>query len=296
MQPLIDVSRFLHANKTYLNPKSMHRRYLLFVITTFVLVSCKKEKYISQVIPPPDPVIPTVFLKDVVIPRLPSPYYHFEYNATGKVSFVSFASDFTRYDVIYNGDRISEMKNNILVNKDRLQYSYDNAGKVGTIEYADSTGLVYTRLNLSYDGKKLIKLDRERKSGGGFIVDRTLTMSYYPDDNLQELSYHYLPFNGQPEAIYADRFEQYDNKINVDGFGLLHSEFFDHLILLPGVQLQKNNPGKESRVGNAENYTVNYTYTYNDKNLPMTKKGNLILLTGNNAGQQFETNSVFSYY
>ena len=177
----------------------MHRRYLLFVIAIFVLASCKKEKYISPVIPPP--VIPTVFLKDVVIPRLPSPYYHFEYDATGKVSFVSFASDFTRYDVIYNGDRISEMKNNILVNKDRLHYSYDNSGRVGTIRYADSTGLVYTRLNLSYDGKKLIKMDRERKSDGGFIVDRTLTMSYYPDGNLMELTDHYLAFNGQPELF-----------------------------------------------------------------------------------------------
>jgi len=274
----------------------MHRRYLLFVLATFVLVSCKKEKYISPVIPPPDPVITKVFLRDVVIPRLPSPYYHFEYDATGKISFVSFASDLTRYDVVYNGDRISEMKNNIIVNKDRLQYSYDNAGRVGTIAYTDSTGLVYTRLNLSYDGKKLIKMDRERKSGGGFTMDRTLAMSYYPDGNLLELSYHYLPFNGQPETIFADRFEQYDNKINVDGFGLLHNEFFDHLVLLPEVQLQKNNPGKESRIGDAENYIVNYTYTYNEKDLPLTKKGNLIILTGNNAGQQFETNSIFSYY
>jgi hypothetical protein len=57
----------------------MHRRYLLFVIAIFVLASCKKDKYISPVIPAP--VIPTVFLKDVVIPRLPSPYYHFEYDA-----------------------------------------------------------------------------------------------------------------------------------------------------------------------------------------------------------------------
>jgi len=274
----------------------MHRRYLLFVMAPFMLVSCKKERYISPVIPPPDLVISTVFLKDVLIPRLPSPYYHFEYNATGKVSFVSFASDFTRYDVIYNGDRISEMRNNIIVNKDRLQYSYDNAGKVGTIVYADSTGLIYTRLNLSYDGKKLIKVERERKSGGSFTIDRILTMSYYPDGNLMELTYHYLPFNGQPDATYKDRFEQYDNKINVDGFGLLHNEFFDHLVLLPGVQLQKNNPGKESRTGNAENYTVNYIYTYNEKDLPLTKKGNLTILTGNNAGQQFETNSVFSYY
>ncbi|HEX3167771.1 MAG TPA: hypothetical protein VHQ93_15990, partial [Chitinophagaceae bacterium] len=111
-----------------------------------------------------------------------------------------------------------------------------------------------------------------------------------------ELTYHYFAFNGQTDAVFTDRFEKYDNKINVDGFGLLHNEFFDHLVLLPGVQLQKNNPGKETRTGNAENYAVNYIYTYNEKNLPLTKKGNLTILTGNNAGQQFETNSVFSYY
>ena len=269
---------------------------LLFVITAFILVSCKKENYISPDSPFPDPVIPAVLLKNIEIPRLPSPYYHFEYDTAGRVVFVSFASDFTRYNVVYNGGRISEMKNNILVNKDRLQYLYDSEGRISTVTYADSTGLVYTRLNLSYDGKKLIEIDRERKSGSGFIIDKILTMSYHPDGNLLDLTYHYLPFNGQPEATYKDRFEQYDNKINVDGFGLIHNEFFDHLVLLPGVQLQKNNPGKESRTGQAQNYTVDYTYTYNDKNLPLTKKGNLVILSGNNAGQRFETNSIFSYY
>jgi hypothetical protein len=271
----------------------MSRKCLLFGISVFVLLSCKKNP-VSPISPPP--AIPAVLLKDIVIPNLPSPYYHFEYDMTGKVSFVSFASDFTRYNVVYDGERISEMKNNILVNKDRLQYSYDNEGRVSTVYYADSTGLVYTRINLSYDGTKLIKLDRERKTDTGFVLDKTLTMSYHPDGNLLDLTYHYPPFNGQPEATYTDRFEQYDNKINVDGFGLIHNEFFDHLVLLPGVQLQKNNPGKESRSGDAENYTVNYTYTYNDKNLPLTKNGNLTFLTGTSAGQQFQISSIFSYY
>ena len=272
----------------------MHR--LLFIIMALVLFSCKKENYIPPDSPSPDPVIPTTLLKNIVISNLPSPYHHFEYDTAGKVVFVSFASDFTRYDVVYNGERISEMKNNIVVNKDRLQYLYDNEGRISSVTYADSTGLVYTRLNLSYDGKKLIEIDRERKSGSAFIIDKTLTMSYHPDGNLMDLTYHYLPFNGQPGAVYKDRFEQYDNKINVDAFGLIHNEFFDHLVLLPGVKLQKNNPGKESRTGDAENYMVDYTYTYNDKNLPLRKKGNLLILSGTNSGRRFETNSVFSYY
>src|SRR3954469_16115597 len=125
----------------------MRQKYFLLFIAATILFSCKKEK---QTTDPPSPPPPTVLIKDVVISHLPSPYYHFEYNAKGMVSFVSFASDFTRYDVMYDGDKLSEMRNNILVNKDRLQYFYDNAGRVNAIRYADSTGSVYTRINLTY--------------------------------------------------------------------------------------------------------------------------------------------------
>jgi hypothetical protein len=200
------------------------------------------------------------------------------------------------YEVVYNGDRISEMKSNSVENKDKLQYFYDNEGRVNSINYADSTGIVYERIFLTYNGRKLIKLDRELKSGSGFIIDKTMTFSYQADGNLQELKEHRPPINGQNDATYVDRFEQYDNKINTDGFSLVHDEFFDHLILLPGVQFQKNNPGKLTHTGDGPNYNVDYTYTYNDKNLPLTKTGELIYLTGPDAGKRFEINSTFTYY
>lgn len=273
----------------------MYRRFLLIVVVTISLFACNKN-YNSPYMPTPDPVVPSVLLKDVVIPNLPSPYYHFEYDAAGKVAFASFASDFTRYNVLYDGGHIKEMRNNILVNKDRLQYSYDISGRVKTVTYADSTGVVYTIINLAYDGRKLIKLERESKSGAAFVVDKTLTMSYHPDGNLKDLTYHFVPANGQPQRTYTDRFEQYDDKINVDGFGLIHHEFFDHLVLLPEVQLQKNNPRKETRTGDAENYTADYTYTYNDKNAPLTKNGNLVFLTGAHTGEHFNVSTTYSYY
>jgi hypothetical protein len=47
-----------------------------------------------------------VLLKDIVIPRLPSPYYHFEYDGQGKVKSVTFASGLTSYDVTYAAERI----------------------------------------------------------------------------------------------------------------------------------------------------------------------------------------------
>jgi hypothetical protein len=265
-----------------------------FLLLIVILFSCKKDKIESNSSSPPP--LPPLLLKDIVVPRLPSPYYHFEYDSSGKLIFVSFASDLTRYHVTYGGDRIIEMRNDILVNKDRLQYIYDGNGKVKTVNYADSTGIVYTRNNFTFDGQKLVKIEREKNSGGNFIKDKTMTMTYHPDGNLFELTYHYLPVNGMQESTYTDRFEDYDTKINVDGLDLIHNEFFDHLIILQGMQLQKNNPGKETRTGDAQNYVVDYVYTYNDRDQPLNKQGSLLFLNGSNAGQRFETNSIYSYY
>lgn len=276
----------------------MRSRHLLLVLMTLVFFACKKEKEINNpvVSPPVPPQLPTILLKEINVPLLPSPYYHFDYDATGKVNFASFASDLTRYNIIYDAGRISEMRNNILVNKDRLQYLYNNGGKVEAINYEDSTGVVYTRVDLFYEGDKLVKLDRVKKQTAGFVLDKTITMSYYIDGNLSDITYHYWPFNGQTESTYTSHFENYDNKINVDGYDLLHNEFFDHLFLLPGVTLQKNNPGKEIHTGDGVNYTVDYTYTYNEKMAPLDKKGDLVFTAGANAGQRFETNSFYSYY
>jgi hypothetical protein len=257
------------------------------------LVACKKEKETNN---PISPSRSPVLLKEIAIPRLPSPFYHFEYDADSNVIFASFASDLTRYDITYEAGRIHEMRNNILVNKDRLQYFYDNSGHVAAINYADSNGTVYTMIGLLYRNGKLIELERSKKSGANFVLDKRSTMSYYEDGNLKDITYHYLPFNGQTEAFYTSHFEQYDDKPNPDNFDLVHNEFFDHFFLLPGVQLQKNNPGKEIRTGDGTNYTVDYTYTYNDKNFPLNKKGNLLMTNGTDAGKRFETNSFYSYY
>jgi hypothetical protein len=274
----------------------MRHKYLLLLIPAAILFSCKKEKGATD--PPSPPPLPAVLLKDLVISRLPSPFYHFEYNNAGKVIFVSYASDLTRYDVIYDGDRISEMRNNIIINKDRLQYFYDNAGRVNVVRYADSTGLVYTRINLTYDGSKLIKLEREKKLGADFIVDKIVTMSYHPDGNLLDFTIHRpaIAIVGQDEYTTVDRYEQYDNKIGAEGFSLLHDEFFDHFVFLPAVQMQKNNPGKVTHTGDGVNYTVDYTYTYNDRGAPLTKSGDFVYTSGPDTGQRFQLSSTYTYY
>lgn len=276
----------------------MRYRHLLLFIAAIIIFSCKKENQgIELPVPPPPPPPQKVLIKDVVLDRLPSPYYHFEYNTAGKVSFVSFASDFFRYDVVYDGDRISEMRNNILVNKDRLQYYYDSEGRVNLVTYADLTGLVFTRINLTYDGPKLIRLEREKKVNTDFVVDKIVAMTYYADGNLQDLTVHYAAVFGQPEITFNDRYEQYDNKINAEGFGLLKKdEFFDHFVFLPGVQLQKNNPGKETRTGNVDNYKVDYTYTYDNRGAPLTRNGDFVYTSGTSTGQKFQFGATYTYY
>jgi hypothetical protein len=198
--------------------------------------------------------------------------------------------------VIYDGGRISEMRNNILVNKDRIQYEYGTSGRVEFIKYADSTGLVYKTLDLLYDGSQLATVNRAKRLAGGFIYEKTTTLTYYADGNLKDITHHYLPIDGQPEQQFTIHYDRYDDKVNVDGFDLLHSEFFDHLFLLSDVQLQKNNPGTETYTGDGDNYTVNYTYTYNGKNAPLTKTGDLVFLTGPLTGRHYALGTTFSYY
>jgi hypothetical protein len=148
----------------------------------------------------------------------------------------------------------------------------------------------------TYDGQKLIGLERERRVNGGFVIDKTMTLSYYPDGNLRELAQHRPAIAGfQDEQRYADLFEQYDTGINVDGFELLHDDFFDHLVLLP-VQLQKSNSRRVTRTGDGQNYVAEYTYTYDGSNRPLTRSGLVTFTNGTNVGRQFQTSSVLSYY
>jgi hypothetical protein len=77
---------------------------------------------------------------------------------------------------------------------------------------------------------------------------------------------------------------------------LIHEEFFDHKVLLSGVQLQKGNPARQTHTGDGVNYSVSFSYTYDDRNRPLTKTGALTFLNGSDAGKTFQTSSTFSYF
>ena len=274
----------------------MRHRISRLLILAAAIVACKDSGTTAPTppVPPPSPVL----LRDIVIPSLPSPYYHFEYDATGRVTSLSFASSLFTYDVRYDSrGRIGEMRNITLATGTRLVYAYDDSNRAVSVRYVDSNGVTFTLLIFSYEGQKLTGIERDRRVDGGFIIDKTVSLSYYADGNLRELTEHRPAIEGQQdETTTVDHFEQYDDKINVDGFSLILEEFFDHKVLLPGVQLQKGNPARQTHTGDGVNYSVDFSYTYDGRNRPLTKSGALTFSNGPDAGRIFQTSSVFSYF
>jgi hypothetical protein len=263
------------------------------VTAVLLLASCSSDRSVTEPPPPPSQVL----LKDIVLDRLPSPYYHFDYDASNRPIGVSFASGLNSYDLVYDGGRLSEMRSNNGFNHDRLVYAYDAAGRVESVKYTDENGVVFTVLFFTYTGQQLTQLERDRRVTGGFIIDKTMSFTYYADGNLLELAEHRPAIDGlQTEVTTVDRFEGYDANVNVDAFGLIHDDFFDHLVLLPPVQLQKGNPARVTHTGDGDNFTIDYTYTYDGRNRPLLRSGDLAFLTGQDAGQHFHLSDTFSYY
>jgi len=275
-------------------------RYVVFAISFALLLSCKH--HISDLVDSPvdPPHVPTrhILLKDIIVPNIPSPHYHFEYNTDSLVTHVDFESEYTRYDVLYSNGRISEMRNNIFINHDTLRYSYDNAGKLTLIKFINDANIVYRHAFFTYNGNliKEVKWDR-KQADGSFFTDRILSFSFYADGNVKTITDHQPAVPGVDDYISVKTFEHYDDKVNVDDFSLVHLGIHDHLFLLQGFRLQKNNPRKEMlSVNGTDFYTIDYTYTYNNDNTPSNKAGSLLYLNGQYAGQRFQTNTFYTYY
>ena len=263
-----------------------------------LLVACGKDHDHLPTPSPPANQDKRVLLKDILIANLPSPYYHFEYNSDSMATGVSFASGYTNYGVVYNGRKIAEMRNNIIVNHDTLRYLYDNTGKVFMITFINLANDLYRHVSFMYNGDQVKEIDWDHKVDGvGFQIDRTLKFTYYPDANLKTVAELRRSDDGTVTNS-TWQFEQYDDKINVDDFDLVHDGIHDHLFLFQGFRLQKNNPGREifTQAAGQTAYTVDYSYTYNRDNTPSLKTGSLLFTDGADAGKTFPTSTSYTYY
>lgn len=261
------------------------------------MVSCKKEETQHPAPPEPSQFIQKIMLKDIIVPRLPSPYYHFEYGSDSLVSKAAFASGYYMYDVLYSGGRIREMRNNIIVNHDTLRYFYDNSGKVSEVDFIDQNSILNRHVIFNYSAAKVSQITWDHKvSGDQFVPYRILTFAYHANGNLKTMN-DFRPAADGVEAIdFTTHYDDYDDMINVDDFTLIHDGIHDHFLLLPELHLQKNNARMEWVTGVAEEYAVSYKYSYNADHAPVLKSGELIFTSGNNAGEKFNVSTSYSYY
>ena len=97
------------------------RNATVATITAALLAACTGDR--TPMGPPGPPPPAPVLLKEIVSPDLPAPYYHFEYDAENRIKTVSYAYNIHAFDVIYDGDRIAEMRSTLPFTT-RAEYSY----------------------------------------------------------------------------------------------------------------------------------------------------------------------------
>lgn len=273
----------------------MLRVCLLMMLIVLGLSACTKNNQNNLPDSPTDTPQP-VLLKDFSINNLPSPYYHFKYNEKDEISFASFGSGLLMYDVLYSNGKIAEMRSNTAVNRDTLRYSYNKDGLPDVVRYIDETG-VFRYCSFSYTNGRLTEAQWKLETAGGLALERTMNFSYYEDGNVAKISDQKHAVNGRPESSNASEFSLYDDKVNAGGFALVHDgENADHLLLYIQVMLQKNNPGKLVFNNGALTYQVDYTYSYNEMKLPLTRRGLVTMLAGPREGEQFISNASYTYY
>lgn len=261
-----------------------------------LLLSCRKGKDMSPGVPANPASFVALKLKDIQIAGLPSPYYHFEYRENKYISAFSFSGGLL-YDLTYTGDHLTSMNRIDGAGRGNISYSYHD-NKLSAITVADA-GIIYRRAFLRYyPSGQLQKIEWELKpANGSFAEEESYTFTYYPDGNLKEVLQQYFSVGQLPEVTFTDRYENYDNKRNVDGFTLMEPGRLRIPVLIPGISLQINNPGRIVRTGGAAlTYEVNYTYTYDNAGKPLTKTGDFVYTSGPDAGQHYELRTNYSYY
>jgi len=272
----------------------MKRQLLIWgMIIATITVACHKE----PVNTPEPPIATGLRLKDLTERNLPSPYYHFEYDDSGKVTLLNYQSGLRVYEVRYSGKNIVSMESTVdTVTIIKLEYIYVNGEFVG-IKVKNRNGEVIENCIISYNSShQLQEIEWDVRDGNaGFLIEQILTYSYYPDGNVMEVVTHNYPIATQTEAIYTDRFENYDDHVNAEGFSLANNSSHEP-ILLPGTKIQLNNPRRVIRTGDGINFEINNTYTYDSHGRPIIKTGDVKATNGSNAGQHFEAQSTFSYY
>lgn len=269
---------------------------LTFLIMVCVLFNaCKKYDGPPKPPPPEEPQTKVGKLKEKIVQNLPNPFYHFDYTDKGVVTGINFASGFYIYQLSYANNRLAKMVN--AFNGNAMMYNYIN-GKVTSIRDIRPDGIVLWNYSFEYSADSKLKEVRWYSmilAGADSVLLRKVTLEYHADGNLASFEdYRDATGQGQLEWMQKISYSNYDQEQNVDDFSIL-KDFFDNLLYLPGVRLQKNNARKELIKGTQNDYDITNTWQYQNGK-PVLKMANVVQTRGNQVGDLGNFSTNYSYY
>jgi hypothetical protein len=263
-------------------------------LTILISSNCRKKDHVDDLKPNAEDSR-AVLLKDIEMQGLPSPYFHFEYDALHYITNISFGSDFLKYHVEYENKRVKSLTNTIT--NTSLHYSYKK-GQVSNIdEFSGSTGRLVISYRLDYnENNQLTQVLWYQYSVNGEVFPyKKAELSYHTDGNLKSVNWYTTSSSGPLIWSSKTEFTNYDNNTNVDDLILLKTfYYFDDYLFLPHVRLQKNNPLKEYITTPTTEYDVSYTYKYQN-GLPAARTAVTTTKGGNGQGP-IQYTDRYSYY
>lgn len=270
---------------------------IVAVIITSLVASCNKEMIPVTFPPIGQPIADkrSIPLKEVFEQNLPSPYFKLVYDDSGYASIISFADGIQTYTLGYLNQRINKMVNT--KNNEVLTYHYTGVD-VSNITLHNAAGKKLRSFKFYYNHtRQLTRVDYfyvPNANPQDSLLERKVLLQYNDKGNLSRKEGYELNNHNELLLSHIIQYDDYDNGINVDDFYLL-KDFFDHLLFLPQVKLQINNPKLVTIKSDQADFRIDYTYTYSNQ-LPVSKSGRMEQVRGENPGQVFEFINQFTYY
>lgn len=270
--------------------KRRERRFFSFATALlsglFVLTGCQKNTASNF------PVITdaqAIRLKEVTIRGLPSPYLRLKYDAQNFITEIGYESGTYLYIPAYKNGRLHKMVNTAFAEHDTLYYYY-SGDQVSRIDWVAVGNGKREETFFSYDNRGRLTTAAWKKVNQLDFYKRQLFF-YNQQDNMVRCDIFYDLGTGL-EKTNMYLFDQFDDKENLTSNELL-KEY--HLLFLPQVRLQKNNPLSAHSFGLENDFNLQYSYQYN-RNLPVSKTTLMTQTRGSGAGNSIVGETSYSYY
>ena len=176
-----------------------------------------------------------------------------------------------------------------------MVYGYTN-GRITSSRDMTPDGRLLWNYSFDYStGNQLkeVRWYRFNNAGTDSFLLRKVILEFRTDGNLAWFE-DYRNTTGTLEWEQKIEYTNYDTGRNVDDFSVL-KEFFDNLLYLPGVRLQKNNARNELITSRQNTYEITNTWHYQEGR-PIQKMAKVVQVRGNDVGDLGDYSTNYSYY